>query len=125
MCSSVLYSWKPNILRSTNYFFLISASTMQGCKTVPFIGSISSYFIFKLTWLNPMHVLIKTVQKLFPHVLTAFEPANLHYACISNSVNKPVPLQLDISFPSFQDAKWSFARLLYLFNIQLERNMST
>lgn len=98
---------------------------MQGYEAVPFIGSISSYLLFRLTWLNPMHVLIKIVQKFFPYLLMAFEPTNLHFACISNSVNKPVPLQLDVSFPSFRDAKWSFARMLYLFNIQLERNMST
>eukprot|EP00268_Persea_americana_P053872 TRINITY_DN6132_c0_g1_i7.p1 TRINITY_DN6132_c0_g1~~TRINITY_DN6132_c0_g1_i7.p1 ORF type:complete len:876 (+),score=118.33 TRINITY_DN6132_c0_g1_i7:127-2754(+) len=97
----------------------------SGYEAVPFIGSISSYLLFRLTWLNPMHVLIKIVQKFFPYLLMAFEPTNLHFACISNSVNKPVPLQLDVSFPSFRDAKWSFARMLYLFNIQLERNMST
>ncbi|XP_058086263.1 putative ion channel POLLUX-like 2 isoform X9 [Magnolia sinica] len=89
-----------------------------------FIGCISSYFIFRLKWLNPMYTLIRMVQKLFPYVHGAFDVTSLPFACISNSMNKPVPLRLDVSFPSFQDAKWSIARLLYLFNIQLERNIA-
>lgn len=50
---------------------------------------------------------------------------SLAFACMSNTVNKPSPLQLDVSFPSFQEIKWSISRLYYLFNLQLERNIST
>ncbi|KAF5931779.1 hypothetical protein HYC85_027950 [Camellia sinensis] len=44
---------------------------------------------------------------------------------MSSSPDKPTPLRLDVSLPSLQDMGWSFARLLYLFNIQLERNVAT
>ncbi|XP_077248055.1 ion channel POLLUX-like protein, putative (DUF1012) isoform X2 [Tasmannia lanceolata] len=99
--------------------------SQNGCQAGLYIGSILSYFVFRFPWLNPMHSLIRTVQKLIPYVLGAFGGTSLPFASISNSVNKPLPLQLDVSFPSFQDVRWSFARLLYLFNIQLERNLAT
>ncbi|KAG9133631.1 hypothetical protein Leryth_019470 [Lithospermum erythrorhizon] len=50
---------------------------------------------------------------------------SLPFACMSSSLNKPNPLHLDVSFPSFQDIRWNLARLIYLFNIQLERNVAT
>ncbi|OVA01226.1 CASTOR/POLLUX/SYM8 ion channel [Macleaya cordata] len=89
------------------------------------IGSIASYILFRLTRLNSIQTLMKMVQNLLPDVLRAFEATTSPFACISNSMNKPVPLRLDVSLPSFQDVKWNFARLLYLFNMQLERNIAT
>ncbi|KAI9119613.1 hypothetical protein K1719_009489 [Acacia pycnantha] len=50
---------------------------------------------------------------------------NLPLACISDTLNKPSPLRLNASFPSFNDIRWSLERLKYLFNIQLERNVAT
>ncbi|PKA58301.1 Putative ion channel POLLUX-like 2 [Apostasia shenzhenica] len=54
-----------------------------------------------------------------------FGSVYLPFACMSNSSNKPVPLQLDVTLPSLQDIRWSLSRLYYLFNLQLERNIGT
>jgi hypothetical protein len=62
---------------------------------------------------------------LLPSLAGTFGTTNSPFACVSNSLNKPTPLQLDVSLPSFQDIKWSLSRLLYLFNMQLERNVAT
>ncbi|KAK6929877.1 CASTOR/POLLUX/SYM8 ion channel, conserved domain [Dillenia turbinata] len=88
------------------------------------LGSMSVYILFRLTQLNFIHSLVKLVQSSFPHLLQAFQTTGLPFACISNSLNKPVPLQLDVSLPSFQDIRWNFSRLLYLLNIQVERNVA-
>ncbi|KAJ6430151.1 hypothetical protein OIU84_021543 [Salix udensis] len=87
------------------------------------IGSIAMCCL--LTRLNSAKSLIKIVQDLFPSWAGTFGTTNSPFACVSNSLNKPTPLQLDVSLPSFQDIKWSLSRLLYLFNMQLERNVAT
>ncbi|KAL5988876.1 hypothetical protein ACLOJK_026978 [Asimina triloba] len=88
------------------------------------IGSLLLYVISRLKWVNPVDALISMVQRLFPCVHGAFAVTSLPFACLSNSMNKPVPLRLDVSLPSLKEAKWSFERLIYLFNIQLERDIS-
>ncbi|XP_010246344.2 PREDICTED: putative ion channel POLLUX-like 2 [Nelumbo nucifera] len=98
---------------------------VQGCRVMFLLGSISSYHFFRVIQPSPIHALMKMVQDLAPHVLQAFMSTNLAFACMSNTINKPIPLQLDVSLPSFQNVKWNFARLLYLFNIQVERNVAT
>ncbi|XP_057992213.1 putative ion channel POLLUX-like 2 isoform X2 [Hevea brasiliensis] len=80
------------------------------------IGSISSYCIFRLMQPNFVNPLIKMVQDSLPSLDLTFRVTSSSFACISNSLNK--------SIPSFQDIRWSLARLLYLFNIQLERNVA-
>ncbi|KAI3964854.1 hypothetical protein MKW92_031840 [Papaver armeniacum] len=87
------------------------------------IGSMLSYILFKLTRLNFVKTFMKMVHSLHPHVLQAFDANTSPFACISNS--KPVPLGLDVSLPSFQDIKWNFGRLAYVFNMHLERNIGT
>ncbi|RLN18693.1 putative ion channel POLLUX-like 2 [Panicum miliaceum] len=47
----------------------------------------------------------------------------LPFACISDSIRKPIPLKLDVTFPPLPDVRWSISRLYYLFNSQLERNI--
>ncbi|XP_021607472.1 putative ion channel POLLUX-like 2 isoform X4 [Manihot esculenta] len=89
------------------------------------IGSISSYYIFRLMQLNFLNSLTKIVQDLFPRFDLTFGGMSSPFACVSNSLSKPTPLGLDVSFPSFQDLRWTLARLIYLFNIQLERNVAT
>ena len=74
--------------------------------------------------LDIVNTLIKTVQGLFPHLHQTLAATSLPLACISNSLNKPTPLKLDVSLPSIQDIRWNFARLLYLFNIQVEKNVA-
>ncbi|KAF9677664.1 hypothetical protein SADUNF_Sadunf08G0131000 [Salix dunnii] len=87
------------------------------------IGSVAMCCL--LTRLNSAKSLIKIVQDLFPSWAGTFGTTNSSFACVSNSLNKPTPLKLDVSLPSFQDIKWSLSRLLYLFNMQLERNVAT
>ncbi|RXH78232.1 hypothetical protein DVH24_001750 [Malus domestica] len=89
------------------------------------MGLLSLYFSFRLGQSNVFHTFIKIVQAKLPSIIQTFGAAALPFACVSNSLNKPVPLRLDVSFPSFRDIRWSFARLLYLFNIQLEKNVAT
>lgn len=69
--------------------------------------------------------LLTVVREKLPYVVQNFGTASPPFACVSNSLNKPMPLKLDVSWPSFQDVRWSFARLLYLFNVQVERNIAT
>ncbi|KAK9288598.1 hypothetical protein L1049_017057 [Liquidambar formosana] len=102
-----------------------SHQCVQGHQAKFMMGSLSSYFILRLTQLNSTNTLIKTVQHLLLCFIRTFWATNSPFACISNSLNKPMPLKLDVSLPSFQDIRWGFARLIYLFNIQLERNVST
>ncbi|CAN6726091.1 unnamed protein product [Malus baccata var. baccata] len=89
------------------------------------MGLLSLYFSFRLGQSNVFHTFIRIVQAKLPSIIQTFGAAALPFACVSNSLNKPVPLRLDVSFPSFRDIRWSFARLLYLFNIQLEKNVAT
>nr|XP_018683424.1 PREDICTED: putative ion channel POLLUX-like 2 isoform X3 [Musa acuminata subsp. malaccensis] len=80
---------------------------------------VSFYFLSRLAWSNTIHLVLRTICTL------PWCGSTLPFACLSNSssINKPIPLQLNVSFPSFQELKWSIARLYYLFNIQLERNI--
>ncbi|PQQ17710.1 putative ion channel POLLUX-like 2 [Prunus yedoensis var. nudiflora] len=89
------------------------------------MGLVSLYLSIRLAKSNVFNIFIKIVQEKLHSVVQNFGAANLPFACVSNSLNKPMPLGLDVSLPSFQDIRWSFARLLYLFNIQLEKNVAT
>ncbi|CAN8247830.1 unnamed protein product [Cochlearia groenlandica] len=76
----------------------------------------------------PLYAVFRVVQKIiqeFPGLFQNSMGAGLRFACASNSLNKPTPLNLDVSIPSFSDIKWSLARFFYLFNIQLEKNIGT
>lgn len=98
---------------------------MQGCQTKIMMGSMSLFLLLRLTQLKLANPLVEVVQQILPCIVQTFGVASLPFACASNSLNKPRPLQLDVSLPSFQDIRWSFARLLYLLNIQLEKNVAT
>ncbi|XP_048440496.1 putative ion channel POLLUX-like 2 [Pyrus x bretschneideri] len=89
------------------------------------MGLVSFYFSIRLVQSSIFNTFIKFVQAKLPYIIQTFGAATLPFACVSNSLNKPVPRRLDVSFPSFQDIRWSFARLLYLFNIQLDKNVAT
>lgn len=98
-------------------------NSSEDCQAKLTIGSIAMCCL--LTHLNSANTLIKIVKDLLPSLAGTLGTTNSPFACVSNSLNKPTPLQLDVSFPSFQDIKWSLSRLLYLFNMQLERNVAT
>lgn len=98
-------------------------NSSEDCQAKLTIGSIAMCCL--LTHLNSANTLIKIVKDLLPSLAGTLGTTNSPFACVSNSLNKPTPLQLDVSLPSFQDIKWSLSRLLYLFNMQLERNVAT
>ncbi|CAI0559310.1 unnamed protein product [Linum tenue] len=89
------------------------------------VGSALFCFMSNLRQLKSFSLLIKMVHDSVPSFLWELGGATSPFACMSNSLNKPTPLGLDVSLPSFQDVKWSLARLIYLFNIRLERNIAT
>jgi hypothetical protein len=95
---------------------------VQDCQAKLTIGSIAMCCL--LTQLKSANTLIKIVQDLLPFLIGTFGATNSPFACMSNSLNKPTPLQLDVSLPALQDIKWSLSRLLYLFNMQIERNVA-
>ncbi|KGN56920.1 putative ion channel POLLUX-like 2 isoform X1 [Cucumis sativus] len=80
--------------------------------------------LLSLTQVTSVKSIAKTVIEIFPFIVQNFG-GSLPFACVSNALNKPTPLQLDVYLPAFRDIRWSFARLIYLFNIQLERNVGT
>nr|APA20314.1 DUF1012 protein [Populus tomentosa] len=97
-------------------------SSSEDCQAKLTIGSIAMCCL--LTQLKSANTLIKIVQDLLPFLIGTFGATNSPFACMSNSLNKPTPLQLDVSLPALQDIKWSLSRLLYLFNMQIERNVA-
>ncbi|KAL1294625.1 hypothetical protein HN51_055399 [Arachis hypogaea] len=102
-----------------------TSSQLQGPQHKDMIRSMSLYFLLRLMHKESFNPIIKVVRALLPDVLRTLSATRLPLACISNPLNKPKPLKLDVSLPSFEDLRWSLARLLYLFNIQLERNVAT
>ncbi|GLT42204.1 hypothetical protein SLA2020_162180 [Shorea laevis] len=86
-------------------------------------GAVSSILLLRLVQLDFVNTIVKMVNNFLPRVVLTSGSMSVPFACISNSVNKPTPLKLDVSLPSLQDVQWNFARLLYLFNVQLEKNI--
>ncbi|KAL5068418.1 hypothetical protein RYX36_019305 [Vicia faba] len=83
------------------------------------------YLVLKLTHTKFVDLVINVVQAMVQNVPQTLGGTSLPLACVSNALNKPTPLKLDVSLPSFNDIRWNLARLVYLFNIQLERNVAT
>ncbi|KAK8608918.1 hypothetical protein V6N13_025228 [Hibiscus sabdariffa] len=103
----------------------MSSLQLLGHQAELIVGTMSSFFLLRLMQLDYLNTLTKMIQDLFPHQLQTLAAKSLPLACISNSMNKPTPLNLDLSLPSIQDIRWNFSRLLYLFNIQMEKNIAT
>lgn len=105
----------PSVLFSK----LVCLNILQVFQVKVLLRCVSFYFLSRLAWSNTIHLVLRTICTL------PWCGSTLPFACLSNSssINKPIPLQLNVSFPSFQELKWSIARLYYLFNIQLERNI--
>lgn len=100
-------------------------NSSQGPQARSMIQIMSMYIILRLTYKKLYDLMIKVGQAVVPYVFQTLSATSLPLACVSNALNKPKPLNLDVSLPSFHDIRWSLARLLYLFNIQLERNVAT
>ncbi|KAF7806981.1 putative ion channel POLLUX-like 2 isoform X1 [Senna tora] len=97
----------------------------QGSWTKSMIHYLSLYFVHRVTNKMFFDLMLKVIQAILPEMVQTLSASSLPLACVSNTLNKPSPLRLDVSLPSFRDIGWSVARLLYLFNIQLERNVAT
>ncbi|XP_022974455.1 putative ion channel POLLUX-like 2 [Cucurbita maxima] len=96
----------------------------QGTQAKVAVKVIFGCCLFSLT-LTSVKSIGKTAQEIFPYLVQNVGEFSLPFASVSNTLNKPTPLQLDVYFPAFHEIKLSFARLIYLFNIQLERNVGT
>lgn len=92
---------------------------VQGKHAKLILAFMTSFSLVRLLEFLSNSVKLDAIQQLL--YLVKGSP----FACISNSVSKPTPLQLDVSLPPFRDIRWNFSRLIYLFNIQLERNIAT
>nr|GMD75831.1 putative ion channel POLLUX-like 2 isoform X1 [Ipomoea batatas] len=99
-------------------------SNSQGSPVRHIVAALPSYFACRLIQLDSMNMKTTVFRELLFYAIQAFGAQSFPFACISNSLNKPKPLGLEVSLPSFQDLKWSFSRLIYLFNIQLEKNVA-
>ncbi|CAK9168525.1 unnamed protein product [Ilex paraguariensis] len=100
-------------------------SSSQECQAKFMLAILSSYILVRLIQSNSAHMTTSLVQDIILRAIQTFAAPRLPFACMSNSSIKPTPLQLDVSLPSIQDIRWNFARFIYLFNIQVERNVAT
>ncbi|KAK4482829.1 hypothetical protein RD792_009999 [Penstemon davidsonii] len=100
-----------------------NSSQDYGAKLL--MKSLLPYLLVRLVHLYSNNAVMKIVQESLYYAVRTFTATSSPFACISNSLSKPTRLQLDVSLPSLQDIKWNFARLMYLFNIQVERNVAT
>ncbi|KAL8121821.1 hypothetical protein AgCh_018527 [Apium graveolens] len=102
---------------------------LQGPHSKLMILFLSSYFLVGLMQVITGNTMHNVVRGLFFNVMSTSATTSFHstlpFACISNSLNKPTPLHLNVMFPSLQDIRWDVSRLIYLFNIQLEKNVGT
>ncbi|KAH6769980.1 ion channel POLLUX-like protein [Perilla frutescens var. hirtella] len=116
-CSKVNSSLQKTDSRNTS-------EPMQDSGAKLLLASLSSYFLIRLIHLSCKNIAMGVLQESFCYAVRTFGASNLPFACMSNSLSKPTPLQLNVSLPSLQDIRWNFARLVYLFNIQIERNVA-
>ncbi|XP_017255961.1 putative ion channel POLLUX-like 2 isoform X2 [Daucus carota subsp. sativus] len=86
---------------------------------------LSCYSLGRMTQQISSNAVFNMLKDILLFVIRTSAATSSPFACISNSLNKPTPLKLDIILPSIRDIRWNFARLLYLFNIRLERNVAT
>ncbi|PPD75953.1 hypothetical protein GOBAR_DD27122 [Gossypium barbadense] len=126
-CRKETYNSECSSNNSNVKFFrmdLLDGSQLQGHQAKP-IRTLSAFFLLRLIQIDFANTLKKMVQDLFPHLFRNLAVRSLPLACISNSLNKPTPLNLNMSLPSVRDIRWNFSRILYLFNIQLDKNIAT
>ncbi|KAK7356889.1 hypothetical protein VNO80_16169 [Phaseolus coccineus] len=123
--SSNTYKHVPENLGTKFFWMKKNNNSSQGPQARSMIQFMSFYIILRLTHKQLCDLMIKAGHALLPYVCQTNIATSLPLACVSNALNKPKPLNLDVSLPSFHDIRWSLARLLYLFNIQLERNVAT
>jgi hypothetical protein len=103
--------------------FLEMPHMLQGSQTKNMIEYMWLFFLLKLTHTKFVDLMINVVQAIVRYVPQTLGGTSLPLACVSNALNKPKPLKLDVSLPSFHDTTWSLARLLYLFLTYNSREM--
>ncbi|KAK4258064.1 hypothetical protein QN277_007570 [Acacia crassicarpa] len=101
----------------------INNNIKQGPWTKSTIHSLSLYFIHQATHQMFLPRILKVVQAILLDILQTLTATSLPLACMSNTLNKPIPQNVFLS--SFSNIKWALARLVYLFDVQLERNVGT
>ncbi|KAI9119551.1 hypothetical protein K1719_009427 [Acacia pycnantha] len=101
----------------------VNNNIKQGPWTESMIQSLSLYFIHQATRQMFLTRMLKVVQAILPDVLRTLTATSLPLACVSNTLNKPSPQNVFLA--SFNNIKWASARLVYLFDVQLERNVGT
>ncbi|KAK4258061.1 hypothetical protein QN277_007567 [Acacia crassicarpa] len=101
----------------------INNNINQGPWTKSMTQSLSLYFIQKVTHQMFFHRMLKVIQTILPDMLQTLTATGLPLACVSNTLNKPSALGSNVSFPFFKDIHWSLRRLIYLFDVQIERNV--
>ncbi|XP_051129884.1 putative ion channel POLLUX-like 2 isoform X2 [Andrographis paniculata] len=114
---SCTYSLKTDSKKSSQNF--------QVWKKRLLMASFLSLILIKMMNLYSNTTMMEVVRESLCCAAQRFAASSSPFACMSNSLSKPTPLQLHVSLPSLQDIKWNLARLAYLFNIQLERNVAT
>lgn len=115
---------ETNITRKRHLLALPSI-TLEVCQIRSSPQNMWFDSVTRLTWLSSICWIMRIIQTLPLFALQGSGNTCLPFACVSSSIGKPVPLKLDVSFPSLQDIRWSLSRLYYLFNMQLERNIGT
>ncbi|TKY51939.1 putative ion channel POLLUX 2 [Spatholobus suberectus] len=123
--NSHTYKQVPKNLGTESDCMKKNNNSSQGPQARSMIQFMSLCIILRLTHKQLYDLMIKVGQAVLPYVFQTHSATSLPLACVSDALNKPKPLNLDVSLPSFHDIRWSLARLLYLFNIQLERNVAT
>ncbi|CAK9318692.1 unnamed protein product [Citrullus colocynthis] len=119
MCTSSSNDENASVYRVNHNIFSEAIQAKVAVKVV------FACCLFSLTQVTSVKSIAKTVLEIFPFDVQNFGAFSSPFACVSNTLNKPTPLQLDVYMPAFRDIRWSFARLIYLFNIQMERNVGT
>ena len=98
---------------------------MQGKHAKLILAFMTSFSLARLIEFLSNTVKLNAIQQLFFYMICTYPVKSSPFACMSNSMSKPTPLQLDVSLPPFRDIRWNLSRLIYLFNMQLERNVAT
>ncbi|XP_071940522.1 putative ion channel POLLUX-like 2 isoform X1 [Coffea arabica] len=98
---------------------------VQGKHAKLILAFMTSFSLARLIEFLSNTVKLNAIQQLFFYMICTYPVKSSPFACMSNSMSKPTPLQLDVSLPPFRDIRWNLSRLIYLFNMQLERNVAT
>ncbi|KAL9233453.1 hypothetical protein vseg_008453 [Gypsophila vaccaria] len=98
---------------------------LKGQQVVVIHTSLASFIFLRLADITIWSSLLKVFRHMRAFSTLAFESTNLSFASLSGSLNKLTPLKLDVSLPSVGDIQWCLSRTVYLFNLQVEKDVAT